>query len=416
MEEEGGRTQKVYLTYYMKIFAMEELPDHKKAKGLLDRSFICKFVVGRPKYNIKDIIKNAGEPKFKPLYDELLEVRKLLLAQRMLHYNDVIYDVNLNINNRNEELTKPLIRLFRNSPNALAEILPVLSDFLNEKNDLKKNSFESKLFQALENLIERNGQEQESPDTYIFNNNELYSECKKVMNGTDIPNKEQSFYAIDFGVAISHKKITETFKSKFKAKPHQTGGSDNKRCLIFSKDVLDRIAIYYDNPEKIEILPEENTDQKNKEASSDKLIKDGNGDDYNRAANINSEKKEQPDSLTHVTDITHSNHAKALDDGVFEYCDNRNDSNNYNILSNSCNNIANKLPLLTSTSCSKSPPYPLQVLFLLHLLRKKIAIILLKEMTKTITRNTMTLDVLLSLYCLFCCTYKTKGKHQLDNE
>jgi hypothetical protein len=140
----GRRSQGVYLTYCMKWFAMEELPDYKKAKRFLDRSFVYKFVVGRVKYNIKDVINYAGDPKFKPLHDELLEVRKLLFAHRMLHFNDVIYGVNLNIRNRNEELTKPLIRLFRNSPAALAEILPVLSEFLNERNEVKKNSFESK--------------------------------------------------------------------------------------------------------------------------------------------------------------------------------------------------------------------------------------------------------------------------------
>ena len=160
----GRRSQGVYLTYCMKWFAMEELPDYKKAKGFLDRSFVYKFVVGRVKYNIKDVINYAGDPKFKPLHDELLEVRKLLFAHRILHFNDVIYGVNLNIRNRNEELTKPLIRLFRNSPAALAEILPVLSEFLNERNEVKKNSFESKLFDVVKNLI-KGGEERTSTTT-----------------------------------------------------------------------------------------------------------------------------------------------------------------------------------------------------------------------------------------------------------
>jgi hypothetical protein len=73
------------------------------------------------------------------------------------------------------------------------------------------------------------------------------------MDGKEIANKPQSFYTVDFG-AVSHKKITETYRSKFKSKPCQTGGEDNKRCLIFSKEVLHRIGLYYDNPDNIEIL------------------------------------------------------------------------------------------------------------------------------------------------------------------
>jgi hypothetical protein len=77
----GGRSQGVYLTFCIKWFAMEELPDYKEIKGFLDRSYVLKFVVGRPQYNIKDVIKNGSDPKFTPLYEELLEVRKLLLNQ-----------------------------------------------------------------------------------------------------------------------------------------------------------------------------------------------------------------------------------------------------------------------------------------------------------------------------------------------
>ncbi len=242
---EGGRSQGVYLTFCMKWYAMEELPDYQQIKGQLDRSYVLKFVVGKPKYNIKDVIKNAGDPKFEPLYNQLLEIRKLLMLKRLQTHGDVIYDVNLNIRNRNAELTKPLIRLFRNSPRALSELLPVLSQFLKEKNEAKKSSFESKLFEAVKNLI---------GDTYELSHADLCTECRNVMDGKEIANKPQSFYTVDFG-AVSHKRITETYRSKFKAKSRQTGGGeDNKRCLIFSREVLDRIGLYYDNPENIEIL------------------------------------------------------------------------------------------------------------------------------------------------------------------
>ena len=104
---------------------MEELPDYKKIKGILDRSFVFRFIVGNVEYNIKDVMKYAGDPKFKPLHDELIDLRKLLFAFRMIHHKDVIPDLNLNVKHRNAELTKPLLRLFssrNDAPVALEEI------------------------------------------------------------------------------------------------------------------------------------------------------------------------------------------------------------------------------------------------------------------------------------------------------
>ena len=47
----------------MKWLAMEELPDYKKIKGILDRSFVFRFIVGDVEYNIKDVMNYAGDPK-----------------------------------------------------------------------------------------------------------------------------------------------------------------------------------------------------------------------------------------------------------------------------------------------------------------------------------------------------------------
>ena len=188
----GGRSQGVYLTYCIKWYAMEELPDYKQIKGQLDRSYVLKFVVGRPEYNIKDVIKNAGDPKYEPLYNQLLKIRKILKLKRLQTHSDVIYDVNLNIRNRNAELTKPLIRLFRNSPEALSELLPVLSEFIKEKNEAKGSSFESKLFDAVKNLIKK-----KKGNTYELSHDDLCIECKNVMDGKEISNKPQSFYTVD---------------------------------------------------------------------------------------------------------------------------------------------------------------------------------------------------------------------------
>jgi hypothetical protein len=114
----------------------------------------------------------------------IVNVRKLLFAFRMLHYSDVIPDIKLNIIHRSAELTKPILRLFRyqnNSPTALEKIKLALSKFIERRNDLKRNSIESKLRDAVNNLAE---ERKKNPDTekyvsleeYSFYNEDIFAE------------------------------------------------------------------------------------------------------------------------------------------------------------------------------------------------------------------------------------------------
>jgi hypothetical protein len=226
-----GRKQESYLTYCMKWLAMEE----------------CRFIVGNVEYNIKDVIKYAGDPKFKPLHDELIDLRKLLFAFRMIHHTDV----------RSAELTKPLLRLFNSrndAPIALEEIRRALSKIISERNELRRNSIESKLRDVINNLIERGSKGSNDLKSYAFYNEDIWTEAKTVMSGLDCPFKQESFYTIELGT-ISHKYITSIYKSKFKAEPFKIGsGNETKRGLRFSKEVLDRLVIHYDVPDEIVIL------------------------------------------------------------------------------------------------------------------------------------------------------------------
>lgn len=331
-----GRTQGSFLTYCMKWLAMEELPDYKKIKGILDRSFIFRFVVGDVEYNIKDIIKYAGEPKFKPLYDELVDLRKLLLAFRMVHYDEVIPDLCLNIKHRSAELTKPLLRLFssrNDAPVALEEIRRALSKIISERNELKRNSIESKLRDVINNLILRQNNT-DTLDTYAFHNDELWAEAKIVMNGQDCQFKSESFYTIEFGT-VSHKYIASVYKSKFKAEPFKEGsGSEAKRGWRFSKEVLDRQAIYYDVPDEILIL--DPTDKESATGATDathyrngdgenSIVEDGKKSSDSVQSSINGEPQGETEAVAVRLDpiTVHTNHENVV-------CNNNNNNNNNN--------------------------------------------------------------------------------------
>lgn len=65
-----------------------------------------------------------------------MRVHKLLFAFRLIHYNDIFPDIEINLENRNAELTKPTLRLFSSrgdAPVAVEEIRLALSKFIAEK-------------------------------------------------------------------------------------------------------------------------------------------------------------------------------------------------------------------------------------------------------------------------------------------
>jgi hypothetical protein len=248
----SGRIQEVYLTYCFKIFATEKSLDNSLAKGLLDRSFEIHCITGNPQYNIKEVFDNANEEKHTKLRAELQKTRKLLLAYRMLHYQDTILDVRLNIINREAELTKPLIRLFRKSPQVLEELLPALSKLLNAKRKVKSNSLEAKLYVAIMNLIPY--------DTYVIDHQSLINELIQITNGEEIAG-QQAFYSTDLG-KVTHRRIIRTLIDKFKAeRTHKDSGSDKKRALEFKQEDLSKKGREYNVPRKIEILTDEPSQQ-----------------------------------------------------------------------------------------------------------------------------------------------------------
>ena len=217
--------------------------DNLKAKGLLDRSFIIPCLVGRPKYNIKEV----SDKRHQYLRKDLEKTRKLLFACRMLHHNkDTIKDVNLNIFNREEELTKPLIQIFQNSPDALKELLPSLNKCLDAKRKVKSTSLEAILYTVIRNLIPVHG--------FTITNKSIEDEIKSITDGVDIAG-QQAFYCQDLR-KVTYRRISDALVDKFKATPTTIGtGNERKRGKCFTKEDLDRKGIEYDVPDEIKIKP-----------------------------------------------------------------------------------------------------------------------------------------------------------------
>ncbi len=107
------RTNRWYYTYSFKIFAAEQPPDSKGLEGFNDRTFRIESIKGNPRFLVKTILNEMQKspdkqnPKYRQIISKIDYLRKLLLVYRLLHYEDVIEEVDTNIDGRALELTSP---------------------------------------------------------------------------------------------------------------------------------------------------------------------------------------------------------------------------------------------------------------------------------------------------------------------
>ena len=81
----------------------ERSPDISKAKGVMDRTFKIKTYKGRPQSDIKEVLKPSGNPRLQSLLNELIDLRKLMLVYRLIHFKDAVVDIDIGLEGRNKE-------------------------------------------------------------------------------------------------------------------------------------------------------------------------------------------------------------------------------------------------------------------------------------------------------------------------
>jgi hypothetical protein len=163
---------------------------------------------------------------------------------RLLHHNETIPDVKLNIKNRYKQLTKPLIRLFQNTE-SVHEITSSLSKYFIEKNQEKLDSMDSAILTFIINLVSEHGE--------TLYNDQIWDELKKEYPNGEIKEKPYSWYMEGYG-SVSKNSITKTCENKFGAK--QCRDPKEGRGLKFKQDKLTKAAINYSLIEGIKIIRE----------------------------------------------------------------------------------------------------------------------------------------------------------------
>ena len=226
-----GRQQLKFNTFCFKAFAAEKLPDSVVARGFNQRTVELPCVYGFPEYDISELVNPAGDEEYGQLLQELNIMRNALLVYRLLHFQDKIPNIKLNIQNREKQLFKPVLRVFQNTQTQ-SELLPVISKYVGQRRQSNANTLHAFLYGLIRDLIK-------AQDTYELESSVIWSTVKDILQGKEIPHKPQSFDSVEFGI-ISQKGIIETLVQVFGGKH-----SDNrreKRKLVFDEAKLQRLG------------------------------------------------------------------------------------------------------------------------------------------------------------------------------
>jgi hypothetical protein len=253
-----GRRQIKLNTYCFKAFAAEGFPDPFKAKGFNQRILEMQCYYGDPERDIAEVANPAGAEEFQYLLDELEETRNLLLAFRLLHFHEVIPDIKLNIKGREKQLFKPIISVFQNTE-TLAELLPVISNYVTQKREANDASFNAFLYRAIVDIIR-------VQRTSTLPSRLIWDYVMSNLEATEIPGRNLSCETSEFGV-ISQKEVTQTLEHMFGAKNKKTEGTKH---LVFNTAKLQRLGKVYDLSVQVEVLPEEESRSRSRDDREDR--------------------------------------------------------------------------------------------------------------------------------------------------
>jgi hypothetical protein len=299
-----GRKQFKFNTFCLKAFAAERLPDSLKAKGFNQRIIEIPCLYGFPQYDISEIVNPAGEDGYQNLLDELNKTRYLLFVYRILHFNDKIPNIELNIQNREKQLFKPVLRIFQNTE-TLKELLPVISKYVSQKRENNANTLYAFLYRTITDLIK-------AKDTTELESSLIWDTVIDLLPGELISNKKLSYESSEFGT-ISQKIIIEILMQVFGASPSHN--RREKRKLVFNIDKLERLGKVYDLSIEVKVgqsvtdvtdVTDIGLDRHLREQSSGietQQITNENDNSYKRGNQINRElisEKEHPSPISSI--------------------------------------------------------------------------------------------------------------------
>ena len=130
-------------------------------------------------------------------YKRIIGVRNVMLIYRLLHFMDKISNIKLNIENREKQLFKPVIRLFQNT-GTLDELLPVVSKYVSEKRERKTSTLHAFLYKTVTEIIQQQ-------NTYELESGLIWDTVKDKLHGSQIPKVSHSHLKV-WNMGLFHRR------------------------------------------------------------------------------------------------------------------------------------------------------------------------------------------------------------------
>jgi hypothetical protein len=298
------RKSEKFFTFCQKVIIGERAPSPILAKGLNDRLLSDIVYYGTPEYDIKEILNTtkSSDAEYQNLYNEIQEFRKLLFIYRLIHFEDPIKNLDIDIQARKKELVKPYLQLFTNvssehDKQIFDEIQKTFDIFLKIKSDKKEFTLEAALVPIIVQLMEESFTRK-----IIFP--EIWEKVKTTIPGHFDERRPNEYRTEDFGV-IYRNTLTHTL---------QKLGIETKRRntfveLIFHPKKIIKVANQYSIPVQTKFPASEGERSERSERSTgSQIANESLSSDKNReyATNIVSELNESG-ANTIKYDYIHSN-------------------------------------------------------------------------------------------------------------
>jgi hypothetical protein len=235
-----SRAPEYFYTYCFKMIISERMPNLRDARGVVDRSFSFTTYKGLPKYDIKETLEPQGNKVRQQRLDALNDFRKLMLIYRLIHFKDEISDIDVNVQGREKELSKPIIQLFYDTE-AQNEVEATLQYFLNLRTEKKEITLEPILHRVVTNLVNRYGTE-----LYV---KAIWDELRaSISDGYYDEKKPNEYQTLEYGT-IYNNSISNILEHTFGGRSkHRESGN----LFIFDPEELERVGRAYNLTTKIQ--------------------------------------------------------------------------------------------------------------------------------------------------------------------
>ncbi len=243
-----------FCPFGIKIIIAEKSPDENKARGLLDRSFKIKTVKGYPEYKIKEIRNPQGNPERQKIYDEIMDLRNLLLVYRILHFKDPYKEIAIGLDGRDEELCKPTLELLFSlgiSEETLKKVESTFQHFLDIKNKRKGGSLDAVIYPIVVNTLAQYGQDLIG-NCKSISASRMWGDIINQLDGNLDSHNAHIYHSDDFG-KLYRPTVVHMICDKFGAEQDHKEKGNN---LIFDIKKFNRMQKIYSNNGIIKVKPD----------------------------------------------------------------------------------------------------------------------------------------------------------------